>query len=77
MPGWGQPRLESPNSTASTERTTTSPILTPVCCAIERYPLSGGGDAIIWTGPKGPERSKLVIRVSRDHDQPLHLLKSL
>jgi hypothetical protein len=40
--------------------------VTPVCCAIERFPLSGGGEAVIWTGPAGPERSRLVLRVSRD-----------
>ena len=33
MPGCGQPRLESPKSTASTERMTTASTLPPVFCA--------------------------------------------
>ncbi|MCC7376879.1 MAG: exo-alpha-sialidase [Verrucomicrobiales bacterium] len=43
--------------------------VTPVCCAIERYPDTASGkdgDRILWTGPKGPDRSNLVMRVSRD-----------
>ncbi|HOB98657.1 MAG TPA: sialidase family protein [Verrucomicrobiota bacterium] len=43
--------------------------VTPVCCAIERYQASvdrEGGDWILWTGPKGPDRSNLVVRISRD-----------
>lgn len=43
--------------------------VTPVCCAIERLPGTAGGtdhDRILWTGPKGPGRSNLVVRVSRD-----------
>ncbi len=43
--------------------------VTPVCCAIERYSLKASGDErnrILWTGPKGPGRAKLVIRVSYD-----------
>jgi sialidase-1 len=41
--------------------------VTPVCCAIERYTLKTSGDdrdRILWTGPKGPDRANLVIRVS-------------
>jgi sialidase-1 len=44
-------------------------VVTPVCCAIERYTLQTSGDdrnRILWTGPKGPGRAKLVIRVSYD-----------
>jgi sialidase-1 len=40
-----------------------------VCCAIERYTLKRSGDdrnRILWTGPKGPGRAKLVIHVSYD-----------
>ncbi len=45
--------------------------VTPVACAIER--LSGSaldrqeGDVLIWTGPKGPGRHTLVLRVSQDN----------
>jgi sialidase-1 len=54
--------------------------VTPVCCAIERYALKTSGhdrDRILWTGPKGPNRSNLVVRVSYDdartfpHERPL------
>jgi sialidase-1 len=41
----------------------------PVCCAIERYTLLAAGDdrnRLLWTGPKGPERTNLVVRVSYD-----------
>jgi len=40
-----------------------------VACAIERYTLKAAGDdhdRLLWTGPKGPERSNLVVRVSYD-----------
>lgn len=42
--------------------------LTSVACAIERFSLESAGDrnCIIWTGPKGPHRNNLVIRVSYD-----------
>ncbi len=43
--------------------------VTRVCCAIERYTLTSAGDdhdRIIWTGPKGPGRNKLVARISYD-----------
>jgi hypothetical protein len=46
--------------------------VTPVCCAIERYSLKASGDdrdRILWTGPKGPGRSNLVVRVSYDEAQ--------
>ena len=42
---------------------------TMVACAIERYPRTndrGDGDRLLWTGPKEPERRRLVIRASRD-----------
>jgi sialidase-1 len=40
-----------------------------VACAIERYTLKSNGDdrdRLLWTGPKGPQRSNLVARVSYD-----------
>ncbi|MHC4176248.1 MAG: sialidase family protein [Planctomycetota bacterium] len=43
--------------------------VTPVCCAIERYTLKSAGDdrnRILWTGPKGPGRNKLIVLVSYD-----------
>jgi sialidase-1 len=46
--------------------------VSPVACAVERYALRSSGrdpDCILWTGPKGPGRLKLVIRVSRDDGQ--------
>jgi sialidase-1 len=44
-------------------------MVSPVCCAIERYSLRSAGaerDQLLWTGPKGPARSNLVVRVSTD-----------
>ena len=46
--------------------------MTPVCCAIERYTLKSAGDdrdRILWTGPLGPGRNKLVVRTSYDEGQ--------
>lgn len=43
--------------------------VTPVMCAIERFTLKAAGDdrdRIVWTGPRGPDRQRLVIRVSED-----------
>jgi sialidase-1 len=43
--------------------------VTPVCCAIERYTLKSAGDdrdRILWTGPEGPGRNKLIVRTSYD-----------
>lgn len=43
--------------------------VTPVMCAIERFSAKAEGadrDRIIWTGPKGPDRRRLVIRTSYD-----------
>ncbi len=40
-----------------------------VACAIERYTLKSAGDdrnRIVWTGPKGPGRTNLVIKTSYD-----------
>jgi sialidase-1 len=46
--------------------------VTPVACAVERYTLKSAGDdrnRILWTGPKGPGRANLVVRVSYDEGQ--------
>lgn len=46
--------------------------VTPVCCAIERYTLQSAGDdrnRIVWTGPQGPGRKTLVVRISEDECQ--------
>jgi sialidase-1 len=46
--------------------------VTAVACAIERYTLKSAGDdrdRILWTGPKGPGRRNLVVRVSYDEGQ--------
>ena len=43
--------------------------VTRVACAIERLSVKSNGDdqdRILWTGPKGPDRSNLVARVSYD-----------
>jgi len=43
--------------------------VSPVACAIERFTLKSAGDdrdRLLWTGPKGPQRSNLVVRVSYD-----------
>jgi len=55
---WSEPRPGQP--------------VTPVCCAIERYTLKSAGDdrdRILWTGPLGPGRNKLVVRTSYDEGQ--------
>jgi len=46
--------------------------VTPVACAIERWTLKSAGDdrnRILWTGPKGPGRTNLVVRASYDEGQ--------
>lgn len=43
--------------------------VTPVMCALERFTLQAAGadrDRLVWTGPKGPQRRRLVIRTSED-----------
>ena len=41
--------------------------VTPVACAIERYtPAGAARSQLLWTGPKGPERKLLVLRISSD-----------
>ena len=44
-------------------------MVTKVCCAMERYTLKSAGDdrnRILWTGPKGPGRNRLIVRTSYD-----------
>ena len=46
--------------------------VSPVACAIERYTSKTSGDdrnRIIWTGPKGPDRQNLLVRISYDEGQ--------
>ena len=46
--------------------------VSPVACAIKRYTLKSAGDdrdRILWTGPKGPDRRRLVVRISYDEGQ--------
>jgi len=46
--------------------------VTRVCCAVERWTLRSAGsdaDRIVWTGPRGLERTDLVARVSRDEGE--------
>lgn len=43
--------------------------VTPCCCAIARQGLKSAGetsDRIVWTGPLGPGRQQLVLRISDD-----------
>ncbi len=50
--------------------------VTPVACAIERFTLLGPGDdrnRLLWTGPRGPDRRRLVIRVSYDEGRTFTL----
>ena len=56
----------------SWSRPRTGQMLTPVCAAIERYTSKAAGDdrsRILWTGPAGPGRRNLVVRVSYDEGQ--------
>jgi N-sulfoglucosamine sulfohydrolase len=44
--------------------------VTRVACALERITIGAPGkerDYLLWTGPKGPDRRRLVIRSSDDH----------
>jgi hypothetical protein len=46
--------------------------VSPVACAIARYTLRAAGDdrdRILWSGPRGPERMNLVIRISYDEGE--------
>jgi sialidase-1 len=43
--------------------------VTPVACAVERLSaehVPDGRERILWTGPRGPARNTLVLRVSYD-----------
>lgn len=49
-----------------------SEAVSPVACAVERCTLKSAGhdrDRIVWTGPKGPGRTNLVVRISYDEGQ--------
>lgn len=57
---------------ATWEKVAPGETVTPVACAIERYTLKSAGDdrdRILWTGPKGPDRANLVVRVSYDEGE--------
>ena len=44
-------------------------VVTAVCCAIERFTSKAAGDdadRLVWTGPRGPGRNDLVLRMSSD-----------
>jgi sialidase-1 len=44
-------------------------VVTPVMCASERFTLHAAGDdrnRLLWSGPKGPQRRRLIIRTSYD-----------
>ena len=46
----------------------------PVACAIERFPrLGAAGDrpGLLWTGPKGPDRRRLILQTSFDDGKTL------
>ena len=46
--------------------------VSPVACAVERFPARiapGEDERILWTGPKGPDRQTLVLRISDDQGQ--------
>lgn len=50
----------------------TGQVVPPIASGIERYSLASAGDdrnRILWTGPKGPGRQTLVLRVSYDEGQ--------
>lgn len=43
--------------------------VTPVMCALERYTRKAAGDdrdRLLWSGPQGPDRRRLVVRTSLD-----------
>jgi len=54
--------------------------VTPCACAAERLTLASAGDdrnRILWTGPKGPGRRNLVVRVSYDEGRTFPLQREL
>ncbi|NQT14933.1 MAG: exo-alpha-sialidase, partial [Planctomycetes bacterium] len=67
----GPHRLQATSSDGGHSWTAARPgeTVTPVACAIERHTLQSAGDdrnRIVWTGPKGPGRTNLIVRVSFD-----------
>ncbi|MEZ5353709.1 MAG: sialidase family protein [Bryobacteraceae bacterium] len=64
--------LMSPDGGVTWSRPRAGHALTPVATAIERFSLKSAGadrDRLIWTGPTGPGRKNLVVRVSYDEGQ--------
>ena len=64
-PGFGKQDIDLVYKTSSDGGTSVS----PVACAVERYSLATAGhdrNRILWTGPKGPKRNNLVLRISYD-----------
>lgn len=54
--------------------------VTPVACAIQRFTRTTAGDdrnRILWSGPKGPGRTRLVVRVSYDEGQTFPLERQI
>lgn len=53
--------------------------VTPICAAIERYSFEQGDQPsrILWTGPAGPGRRRLVVRLSYDEGQTFSLERLL
>lgn len=54
--------------------------VSPVACAIERYTSKAAGDdrdRIVWTGPKGPGRQNLVVRISEDEGRTFAVERSI
>ena len=54
--------------------------VTPCACAAERLTLASAGDdrnRILWTGPQGPGRKSLVVRVSYDEGRTFPLQRRL
>ena len=48
--------------------------VTPVAAAVERYTATPGSEArILWTGPRGPGRNVLVVRLGNDDGQSFSL----
>lgn len=56
--------------------------VTPCCCALARHALKSAGEGsgrLVWTGPLGPGRTKLVLRTSDDDGKTFpaeHLLSA-
>ena len=56
--------------------------VTPVACAIERFTLADAPglktrNRLLWTGPKGPKRQRLVLRMSYDEGKTFPIERQL